>query len=80
MISRTFTVDDGEGTDLACYKGFNANRKPSDMDLVGIIKVEGSFELYVLDDTKEARMEFVRYVSEQFGEYAQIVGIYRRSK
>lgn len=62
------------------YKGFDRAYKPSEMELVALVKVEDSIDVYVLDDTKEARTEFVRFIAEERDEHAVIIGVYKRSK
>jgi hypothetical protein len=75
MISRTYQVDD------VLYKGFNRDYKGSEMDLVALVNVEGSIEVFVLDDTKLARTEFVRFLAEQdYYSNATVPGIYKRAK
>lgn len=76
MISRTYSViTEGE---VAGYKGFNRSFKPSQMDLIAVVLVEGEVELYVLDDDRQARTELVRYLTEQSPQ-AVIAGVYRRT-
>lgn len=79
MISKTFTVNKNDGSDLQCYKGFNRSYQPVEMELVAITMTDGELDVWVLDDTREARMEFVRFVSEE-EQATKIVGIYRRTK
>lgn len=83
---RTFTVTEQANSRenvVTEYQGFNRAFVPSQMDLIAVTICEGELDVYVMDDTKEARMQFVKYLTnlaESGHENAQIVGIYKRAK
>lgn len=77
MVSRTWTIDEGEGDDLRCYKGFNRNFAPAELQTVALVACEDTVVMYALDDTQQARQEFFRYLKEE-GQEADCIGIYQR--
>lgn len=76
---RTYTVTDGENS--RSYVGFNKAYRPSEMNRVVVVLQEGSPDVYVLDEGKQAEQEFMRYLAdedENSGVPTVIVGIYTR--
>ena len=77
-MPRSYTVSYGDR--VSKYTGFNRSFNPaSEVEFVCLVQVEDWIEVYVLDDTKEARMELVRYLAESECE-GTILGVYKRTR
>lgn len=67
MISRTYTVDDGDGNELRCYKGFNLNFVNA--PVIAVVLWNGEAEFFALDEGEEAREQFLRYIVTEGEKY-----------
>lgn len=78
-MNRTWTEEDG-GV-VTCYKGFNRDFDPANTDQIAVATWDGEIELFAIDDHPQARLEFVRYVTEraeQTGGEWKIIGVFTR--
>lgn len=80
LMERTWTLTDEEGTEGRIYRGFNKNFNPIHLELVAILLQDGEIDMYALEDSKQARSSFVRYVADELPESVVVAGIYRRGK
>lgn len=82
-ISRVYTVieqiTETEREGVHAYKGFDQNLDPNRLNIIAIVKVEDSVEVWALDDLNNSLRSFVQYLSDRSdAELCNLIGVFRK--